>query len=293
MSAGIAIDRRLALAGGALLAAGLLGSGRGRAAAASAKVESGTANLDGIDVYYEVHGGPLGGAAVPLVGFTPGLIERFARRGPVIAIEQQGHGHTADRPGKPMTLDRMVNDTAGVLTHLGIARADFLGHSLGGMVATGVAIRHPDLARNVTTLGSPFELEGFRADLVELQRDPETVPSPELAAILPGEADFAEWRASFERVAPDPKAFDAILARLNSMITEWPGWKKDEIAGIRAQMLMAIGDNDFVRVEHAAEVAELIPNARLAVLPGTTHGGIVKRDAWLEPMMEALGQPEL
>jgi hypothetical protein len=43
-----------------------------------------------------------------------------------------------------------------------------------------------------------------------------------------------------------------------------------------------------VRIGHAAEVVRLIPNARLAVPPGTTHFGIVKRDAWLEPMIEAI-----
>lgn len=297
-----AFDRRQALAGAALAAVGVMGSATSRAA--SAKAVSGAARLDGIDVYYEIHGGPLGGKAVPLVllpggaltievGFTPELIERFARRRPVIAIEQQGHGHTADRPDRPIALGQMVSDAAGVLAQLGVVQADFLGHSLGGMVATGVAIRYPDLARNVTTVGSPFALEGFRADLVELQRNPEIVPSPDLASILPTEADFAEWRASFERAAPDPKAFDTILARLNTMLTEWPGWTKDELASIRAHMLVAVGDHDYVRVEHAAEVVRIIPKARLAVLPGTSHAGIVRRDAWLGPMMEALGEPEL
>jgi pimeloyl-ACP methyl ester carboxylesterase len=48
-----------------------------------------------------------------------------------------------------------------------------------------------------------------------------------------------------------------------------------------------------VRIDHAAEMARLIPNARLAILPGTTHFGIVRRDAWLEPMMDALTRPSL
>jgi pimeloyl-ACP methyl ester carboxylesterase len=295
------LSRRQALAAATIVAAGLPGTGN--AHAADAGVESGTARLEGIDVYYEVRGAR-SGSAVPLVllhggaltietGFPPEFIERFVRHGPVIAIEQQGHGHTADRPGQPMTVEQMVKDTAGVLTHLGVRQADLLGHSLGGMVATGVSIRCPDLVRNVVTLGAPYRLDGFRPDLVELQRNPAAIPSPELAKLLPTEADFAAWRASFERVAPDTKAYDAILARLNAMLAAWPGWSDDEIRAIRAPTLIAIGDNDYVRIEHGAEVARLVAKARLAVLPGTTHLRIVQRHTWIEPMMDALTEAEL
>lgn len=265
---------------------------------------SGTAKINGLEVYYEVHGGALDGGSVPIVllhggaltienAFTPELIARFARRRPVIAIEQQGHGHTGDRPSRPMTVDQMVKDTAGVLGHLGVRQADLFGHSLGGIVATGVAIHHPGIVRSVTTLGTPYQLEGFLPELVRMQRDPTLTPSPALIPLLPSEADFTAWRASFERSAPDPTAFDKILAKLNTMLAEWPGWTEAELRAIQPPTLLAIGDNDYVRIDHATEVARLMPNARLAVLPGTTHFGIVKHDAWLEPMIEALTQRAL
>jgi pimeloyl-ACP methyl ester carboxylesterase len=290
-------SRRQVFGGAGLLAAGLLVSDR--AWAGQGDYLSGTARIDGIDVYYEVHGGALDGAAVPIVllhggaltietAFTPELIARFALRRPVIAIELQAHGHTADRPGMPITIAQMVSDTAGVLAHLNVRKADLFGHSLGGIVATGIAIRHPDVVRNVTTLGTPYHLEGFRTDLVRLQRGLSVTPSPELAKLLPTEADIATWRASFQRSAPDPTAFDSILERLNAMLAAWTGWTDVELRAIGAPTLVAIGDNDYVRIDHAAEVVRLIPNARLAVLPGTTHFGIIKRDAWLEPMIEAI-----
>jgi pimeloyl-ACP methyl ester carboxylesterase len=306
------VTRRLTLGGGALLAVGLAGQHRGWTMATDSG--SGYATIDGLRVYYEWHGGtPDGGrilprkagegARVPIVllhggaltietAFPPDLIPRFARSRPVIAIEQQGHGHTGDRPG-PMTIDRMVEDTAGVLAHLGVRQADLCGHSLGGMIATGLAIRHPDVVRSLTTLAAPYQLEGFLPELVRIQRDPTLTPAPSLVPLLPTEADFAAWRASFERSAPDPTAYDAILAKLNTMLATWPGWTEAELRTIRAPALIAIGDNDYVRIEHAAEMARLIPDARLAVLPGTTHLGIVKRGAWLEPMIEARLQPEL
>lgn len=267
-----------------------------KASAIHKPLKSGYATIEGLEVYYEVHGLPLSRGTTPIVllhggamtietAFPPDLISRFARSRPVIAIEQQGHGHTGDRSG-PITIDRMVEDTAGVLKYLKVEQADLFGHSLGGIVATGLAIRHPDMVRSVTTLGTPYQLEGFRADLVRIQRDPSLTPSPELIPLLPTEADFAAWRASFVRSAPDPAAFEPILARLNSMLANWSGWSERELRAMRVPTLVAIGDNDYVRIEHAAQIARLIPDARLAVLPGTTHLNIVQRGTWILPLME-------
>jgi pimeloyl-ACP methyl ester carboxylesterase len=313
------VTRRLLLGGWAMLAVGLAGQHRGWTMGTDSG--SGYATIDGLRVYYEWHGGtPDGGrllpreagegdraavegARVPIVllhggaltietAFPPDLIPRFARARPVIAIEEQGHGHTGDRPG-PMTIDRMVADTAGVLAHLGVPQADVFGHSLGGIIATGLAIRHSSVVRSLTTLAAPYQLEGFLTELVRIQRDPTLTPASSLVPLLPTEADFAVWRASFKRSAPEPTAYDAILVKLNTMLATWPGWTEAELRGIGAPALIAIGDNDYVRIEHAGEMARLIPDARLAVLPGTTHFGIVKRGAWLEPMMAARLQPAL
>ena len=290
--------RRMLLGAGALIAACLGRSGKGLAKQADVEAESsGYAMVDGLRVYYEVHGGPANEGRTPIVllhggvmsidtAFADDLIPRFVRTRPVIAIEQQGHGHTADRDSSP-SIGRMVDDTAGVLAHLGVTQADLFGHSLGGMIAVGMAVRHPGVVRSVIALSSTYALEGMQPELAKLQRDPTHQPSPELIAILPTQADFTTWRASFRRNAPDPTAFDRIVARLGKMLAEWKGWTKADLNAIRAPVLLAIGDNDFVRVEHAAEMARMIPDCQLAVLPGTTHMNILQRGAWLEPMVEA------
>jgi pimeloyl-ACP methyl ester carboxylesterase len=300
MSSGSRIcDRRSTLMAAALLTAGL--AAPRQAWSIPGNRRSGKVNIDGLRVYYEVHGRTLAPGTSPIVllhggsmtietAFKPELVERFARARPVIAIEQQGHGHTGDRPG-PMTVDRMVADTAALLNHLNVARADLFGHSLGGIIATGMAIRHPALARSVTTLGAPYKLDGFLPDIVRMQLDPTIEPPPALIPLLPTEVDFAAWRASYKRGAPDPTAFDATLARLNTMLAKWEGWTEAELRSVRMPFFVAVGDNDFVRIEHAVEMARLIPNARLAILPGTTHMGIVNRSAWLHSMMDALLRP--
>lgn len=293
-------DRRMLLTGGALVAAGLgLAACAKEPAMRTAQVTplSGYAPIDGIRVYYEVHGGPLTLDTTPLVllhggmlaietGFPNGFIDRFAAKRPVIAIEQQGHGHTGDRPGT-ITIELMLNDTAGVLKHLNVSRAHFMGHSMGGMITTGMAIRHPDLVASATPMAAGYTLEGYLPELVLMQRDPTHQPSPELVPLLPTEADFNSWQEHYKRANPNPDGMMGVLERMNTMLANWPGWTESELAGIRAPVLVMIGDNDFIRVEHAAEMTRMIPGSWLSVLPDTMHMTLLDRGDWIQSMFEA------
>lgn len=257
---------------------------------------SGKVDVQGLGVYYEIHGAvsdrpPLlllhGGAMTIETAFPPGFITRFSRDRWLIAIEQQGHGHTADRPDTPIDLVRMVDDTAAVLDALNIERADVMGHSLGGMIGTGLAIRRPDRVAGLTVVSAPFALHGFRAEIQALQSDPGYTPPEAFLPLLPSASLFASWRESFERNAPDPTAFDAVLERLNLMLSNWPGWTEQQVATISAPTLIVVGDDDYVRVDHALAFARLIRDARLAVLPGVTHMASLDHQDWLETMMAA------
>jgi pimeloyl-ACP methyl ester carboxylesterase len=293
------VSRRTLLGAGAA-AAGLVLSVQGNAMqpTPSRAPVSGYAPVDGLNVYYEIHGGPLAPGVTPMVLIHGGmmaietafagrsLLRLLAANAPVIALELQGHAHTGDRPG-PITVERLADDAAGVLAHLGVQRAHFVGHSLGGMTSIGAAVRHPERVASLTAISAMYQLEGFLPELVTMQRNPTHTPSAELMPLLPTEADFMAWKAHYDRVAPDPSAFERVLGRLNTMLAQWEGWSHEQLGAIRAPALLAIGDNDFTRVEHAAEMKRLIPNAQLAILPGTTHMSIIDRGEWLAPMMEA------
>lgn len=290
----LTLDRRLVLGAGAFLAAS---AGRNDKGFAMQKFESGRAMSGDLGVYYEVHGGPLAGRTpmvliagglMPIeIAFASDLLPRFASHRPVIAIEPQGHGHTADRPTPP-SMEQMTEDVRAVLDHLKVAKAHLFGHSLGGMILTGLAIRHPDRVASLVPVSAPYTFDGMLAELVLLQRDPTRVPSPQLLPLLPTGADFASWKTVYERVNPDPASFDRAAGKLNAMLAAWPGWRPEDVATIKAPTLIALGDNDFMRVDFAAEMARLIPHVQLAVLPDTTHMDICrKRGAWLEPMVEA------
>lgn len=284
----------------------LLGASAAFAAATATPAEADTAVRggqsgyaaadDGHRIYYETYGR---GSGVPIVllhggvmaiesAWAPDFIRRFSRTRRVIAVEQVAHGHTADRPNSPITYERMADDTKAVLDHLGVERADFFGHSMGGAISVGMAIRHPDRTRNVTALSTGYRSDGMLPELVEMNRNPQHQPSPELIPLLPQQSDFEAWTATYTRVSPDGAAgLPNVLAKLGALITSWPGYTEDQLRGIRTPVLLAMGDRDFITAEHFARMASLIPEAQYAVLPGTTHMSILERGDWLQSMMAA------
>jgi pimeloyl-ACP methyl ester carboxylesterase len=84
------------------------------------------------------------------------------------------------------------------------------------------------------------------------------------------------WRAGYEDVAPDPEHFFAFLERLQPVVHDWSGWTDDEIRSVTAPTLLVVGDQDFVRLDHAAEMLDLFPDCRLAVLPGARHTEVMQ-----------------
>src|SRR5690348_9458579 len=94
---------------------------------------TGYAPVNGLQMYYELHGAGeplvvLHGAfmTIELMGT---LIPELARGRLVVAAELQGHGHTPD-VDRPLTYEQLADDTAALLRHLGIGRADVYGYSL-------------------------------------------------------------------------------------------------------------------------------------------------------------------
>jgi pimeloyl-ACP methyl ester carboxylesterase len=228
------------------------------------------APVNGLDLYYEIRGRgkPLvllhGGVHTIDLTFGP-LLEPLAAGRQVIAVEFQGHGHTADT-GRPMTIEALAGDVVALLDQLGIAEADLFGFSLGGLVACAVAVGAPDRVGR----------------LIVASADPHRPPGRESAPIdddrLPTRDDYLAMRDAYRAVAPDPGHFDEGAARTSAMVHEFPGWT-DELRSLRAPTLLIFGDRDFSPLPDVAELFGLLPDAQLAVLPATTHVGVTQRPA--------------
>ena len=228
-------------------------------------VAGGHAPVNGIDMYYEVHGPETG---VPLVLLHGGgstievtfsrVLPLFARGRRVIALEEQGHGRTTDRD-QPVRFETSADDVAALLNHLGIGQVDLFGFSNGASVALQVAIRHPALVRKLVFASSVTKRSGAPAPFWDFihRAGFDDMPQP--------------LKDAFLRVTPDPVRLrtmhDKDLARMRA----FPDVPDEAVRAVRAKTLIVCGDRDTVLPEHAVELTRLIPDARLLILPGG-HG---------------------
>jgi len=243
---------------------------------------SGFVDVNGVHMYYELHGQgtPVvllhGGMMTIDLNFAE-LIPTLARTHLVIGVELQGHGRTADIE-RTLTPAALAEDVVGLLDHLNIDRAHVLGHSMGGAVALELAVRHPTRVRSVVPVSASVRPDGMHEDLTD--------PAKQATSTrMPTAQDFADFRDAYQRLSPHPEHFDAFLATLSSSNADLRGWSDEQLAAITAPTLLVMGDHDFVTIEHAALMQHLIPGAKLAVLPGTTHMTVTKRADLLLPML--------
>jgi pimeloyl-ACP methyl ester carboxylesterase len=242
-------------------------------------------------MYYEIHGTGrplvlLHGAMSTIETSFGAVLPEFAKTRQVIAVEQQGHGHTADAD-RPLTYPQMADDTAALLRGLEIEGADLFGYSMGAGVAVEMAIRHPDRLRKLVLASLAYSREGLHPEIVD---SIESVGPEALAGSI--------FERAYAETAPNPENWPALIAKCNRLDQEFEGWSEDEIWSIEKPMLAIIGDSDIVRPEHAVQLFRLLgggvegesaglPRSQLAVLPGTTHLTLVERADWLVSMISA------
>ncbi|HEY3483717.1 MAG TPA: alpha/beta hydrolase [Streptomyces sp.] len=253
------------------------------------------AKVNGLEMYYEVHGpdaatatGAASDGSRPLVLLHGGvltidlcfgaLLPLLARTRRVIAVELQGHGHTADID-REMTVPALSSDVLALMDELGVEQADFFGFSLGGLTALQTAVARPERVGRLVIASTEYRPDGYYDEILH----------PEQhwgSARLPSEADFQEMAGAYARTAPDPAHFQDFLAKCTATAHSHPGWSDEELRALAVPTLMVIGDTDFVRIDHAADMLRLIPDAELAVLPATTHMQVTHRTTALVPMLE-------
>src|SRR6478735_3805467 len=231
--------------------------------------------IDGVPIWFEEHG-DAGGP--PLVALHGGILTFEAsfrdvlpwltqsRR--VIGVELQGHGHTPDT-GRDMSIERFADDVAELVDRIaGGGPVDVWGYSLGELTATSLAVRHPGKVGRLVLAASNIRMDGYHPEITAPEQDDPRLPTP---------AEFEGWQAAYDAVAPNPADFLPFLERMQPVVHEFAGWTDDEIRSIAAPTFLVIGDRDFVRLDHAAEMLDLFPDCRLLVLPGTRHTEVMQR----------------
>lgn len=255
-------------------------------------VESGYVPVNGLEMYYEIHGSgqPLvllhGNLSTISTSFGKVLPQLAATRR-VIAVEQQGHGHTADID-RPFSIEQWAQDTTALLRHLQIEEADFFGYSSGGAVALEIALRSPAVVRKLVWAGgTSYRRDGLYAELLAGSAD-----------MKPEDLDGSPFQQEYARVAPHPEDWHRLVAKIADLDRTIEDRPRETIASLKPPALLIIGDSDIVRPEHVVEMFRLLgggvvgdlvglPRSQLAVLPGTTHVTLVDRAEWLASMILA------
>lgn len=253
-------------------------------------LSSGYVPINGLRMYYEIYGSGqplvlLHGNLSTIETSFGGVLPQLAQTRKLIAIEQQGHGHTADID-RPFSLAQWTEDTLALLHHLGIEQADFLGYSSGGAVALEIALKAPELVRRLVWAGgSSYRRDGLYPELAVGSQN-----------MKPEDLDGSPFHRAYLKVAPHPEQWHQLVTKVGEFDRTVEDWSRDELTALRTPVFLIIGDSDIVRPEHTIEMFRLfgggiigdlfgLPRSRLAVLPGTTHVSLVNRVEWLTSMI--------
>lgn len=256
---------------------------------AQQKPTTGYAPVNGLKMYYEVHGTGepvvlLHGAFMTIATNWTDWIAELSKTRQVIAIEMQGHGRTADID-RDITSENLADDVAALLEKLKIPRADLIGYSMGGGVALQCAVRHPDKVRKVVVLSSPYRRDGVVKEGADALKN----LSPDLFIGSPLEIDY-------KKLSPTPDDFPKFVKHMVASMSKGHDLDAGQLKATSAPMFFIFGDADGIRLEHIAEMyrlkggevhGDMQPHSpsRLAILPDTTHVTLMGRMPVIVPMV--------
>jgi pimeloyl-ACP methyl ester carboxylesterase len=265
---------------------------------AQQKPTTGYAPVNGLKMYYEVHGSGdpvvlLHGSFMTITNNWTRWIGELSKTRKVIAVEMQGHGRTADIK-RDSSYENLADDVAALLEHLKIPSADLIGYSMGGGVAMQCAIRHPEKVRKVVSISARFRQDG----LVKEGLDAFPKLTPEAFKDSPIEIEY-------KKLSPTPDKFADLVNHIKAMASTPFDFGADKLKATKAPIFFIHGDADGVRLEHISEMfrlkggevhGDMRPRSasRLAILPDTTHVTLMDRMPVIVPMVNDFldGKPQ-
>lgn len=244
-------------------------------------------SADGIDIAYldEGAGEPIllihGFASNARVNWiNTGWAETLTGAGRrVIAIDNRGHGKS-QKIYDPAYYEApmMAQDAFRLLDHLGIARADVMGYSMGARIAAFLALEHPERVRSAI-------FGGLGIGMVRGVGHPQPIVEALLADSLEAVSDPVgrAFRKFGEQTNSDLKALAACMSSARRRISE------EQISALRMPVLVAVGTRDEI-AGSGAELAVLIAGAKVLDIPGRDHMLAVGDKVYKQGVLEFLAK---
>ncbi|MXV52555.1 alpha/beta fold hydrolase [Pedobacter sp. HMF7647] len=223
----------------------------------------GHALVNGVDLYYEIYGRgePLvlipGGGSTIECSFGR-ILSRLAEKWQVITLDLQNHGRSGFRDF-PQTFEQDADDVAGLLKHIGVSKANFLGFSNGGTTAMQIALRFPELVEKLIAIAATCKRDGLIQSFFEGMAHVTLADMPQ------------QLKDAFLAVNPDEDKLQISFERDRDRMLAFEDWSDEQIKAIVCPTLIINGDRDVTTIEHSLELHRLIAGSRLAIIPGV-HG---------------------
>lgn len=215
-------------------------------------------------IYYEEYGsGPtlllLHGGFGSIHDFQkviPDLTDHFR----VIAIDSPGHGRS--ELADSLSFDLLTDYTAEVIDKLALDSVYITGYSDGGITGLLLASKYPEKVKRVIASGANSRMSGIVPQVLEY-----------LSMVSP---DFIEqyqpdWLKDYQSKSPEKDNWKRFVNDMTSMYSMEELISRDQLSGIKAKVLLVLGDKDVIKLEHGIEMFRIIPESRFCVLPNTPH----------------------
>lgn len=186
------------------------------------------------------------------------VIPELSRHFKVMALDSPGHGRSEHIDS--LSYQIMADQVVEVINQLDLDSVYIAGYSDGAIVGVLAAHDAPEKIKRVVFGGGVLSLDASKPKGIEILRNitPQNLPENMVKA--------------YKEKSPSPEMWEKFVLASKAMWMNNVWIPKSKLKDIKSQVLILYGDRDeFIPLEHALEIYNLIPGSELCVLPNTNH----------------------
>lgn len=178
----------------------------------------------------------------------------------VFAYDRTAHGRTASRVGY-YHFDFQTDEAIAFIENVIKESVHLVGWSDGGIISLLVALKRPDLVKSIISIGTNFHWSAVPQF--------EEEPTIELT-----DEDRLRW----SQRSPDPAHMqEEIIRKAYKVWRNEPNMTVNDLAKITCPVLVLCGDDEPFSNHHTVDLFEALPNAQMAIVPGTSHAVVKEK----------------